>query len=60
LHLLLSKADQIKTVERRSVLAAVQQRAQSLPLQVTVQLFSGRAREGIEELQQQVGQMLTS
>jgi len=59
LHMLLSKADQIKTVERRSVLAAVQQRARSLPLPVSVQLFSTRGREGIEELRQQVGRMLS-
>ena len=59
LHVLLSKADQIKTVERRSVLAAARQRAQTLPLQVTVQLFTARGREGIEELQHQVGRMLS-
>jgi len=59
LHLLLSKADQIKTVERRSVLAATQLRAQTLPLQVTAQLFSARGREGVEQLQQQVGHMLS-
>jgi GTP-binding protein len=59
LHMLLSKADQIKTVERRSVVAATQQRAQTLPLPVTVQLFSARGREGIEQLQQQVGRMLS-
>jgi GTP-binding protein len=59
LHLLLSKADQLKTVERRSVVAATQLRAQTLPLQVSVQLFSARGRLGIEELQLQVGRMLS-
>jgi GTP-binding protein len=60
LHLLLSKADQIKTVERRSALAAAQQRARTLPLQVSVQLFSSRGREGIDELRQHVGLMLVN
>jgi GTP-binding protein len=59
LHLLLSKVDQIKTVQRRAVLAAVEQRARTLPLQVTVQLFSAREREGLDELRRTVGQMLS-
>jgi GTP-binding protein len=59
LHMLLSKADQIKTTERRAVMKQAQERAAQLPLKVTVQLFSARAREGIEELRAQVGTMLT-
>jgi len=58
LHLLLSKADQIKTMERRAVLQRASERALSLPLRVTVQLFSARAREGIDQLREQVGRML--
>ena len=58
LHVLLSKADQIKTVQRRAVQAAAERRARTLPLDVTVQLFSAREREGIEELQARVAQML--
>lgn len=58
LHLLLSKADQIKTAERRTVLAACEQRARELPLAVTVQLFSARAHEGLEELRAAVGSMV--
>lgn len=60
LHLLLSKVDQINTTQRRSALAACERRALRLPLQVTVQLFSARAREGIEELRARVGQMLAA
>lgn len=59
LHLLLSKVDQINTVQRRAVLAAVEQRARTLPLQASVQLFSARAREGIDGLRQMVGRMLS-
>ena len=59
LHLLLSKADQINTVQRRAVLTQTEADARLLPLQVTVQLFSARGRTGIEPLQQRVGQMLS-
>jgi len=59
LHMLLSKADQIKTVARRAVLEQARQRARQLPLQVTFQLFSGRSQEGIEELRERVGTMLS-
>ena len=58
LHLLLSKVDQINTVQRRAVLAAVEQRARTLPLQATTQLFSARAREGIDGLRETAGRML--
>ena len=58
LHVLLSKADQIKTVQRRAVQAAAEARARTLPLDVSVQLFSAREHEGIEELQARVAQML--
>jgi GTP-binding protein len=59
LHLLLSKTDQINTVQRRSALALAETHARTLPLQVTVQLFSARARDGIEELRERVGTMLS-
>jgi GTP-binding protein len=59
LHILLSKVDQINTTERRATLATVEARARLLPLEATVQLFSAREREGIEELRQRVAQMLS-
>lgn len=59
LHFLLSKVDQINTVQRRAALAAVEARARSLPMQSTAQLFSARAREGVEALRQRVAQMLS-
>ena len=58
LHLLLSKVDQINTVQRRAALAAAEGRARTLPLDATPQLFSARGREGIEELRARVAQML--
>jgi GTP-binding protein len=58
LHLLLSKVDQINTVQRRAALAAAEARARLLPLEATAQLFSAREREGIAALQQRVAQML--
>jgi GTP-binding protein len=59
LHLLLTKVDQIKTVQRRSALAAAEARARLLPLKATVQLFSARGREGVEELRERVAQILS-
>ncbi len=59
LHLLLSKVDQINTVQRRAALAALEARARLLPLEATVQLFSAHRREGVAELQQRVGQILS-
>jgi len=59
LHLLLTKVDQIKTVQRRAALAAAEARARLLPLEATVQLFSARGREGVEALRQRVSQMLS-
>ncbi len=59
LHLLLSKVDQLNTVQRRSALALAEQHARTLPLQVTAQLFSARARSGVEELRERVGTMLS-
>ncbi len=60
LHMLLSKADQIKTVARRAVLEQARQRALALPLRATTQLFSARAHEGIDALREQVGTMLSA
>jgi GTP-binding protein len=59
LHLLLSKVDQINTVQRRAALAALEARARQLPLQASVQLFSARGREGVEALRQRAAQMLS-
>ncbi len=59
LHLLLTKVDQIKTVQRRAALAAAEARARLLPLEATVQLFSARGREGVEALRQRVSQILS-
>ena len=51
LHLLLNKADQLKTMEKRQVLNAVKDRALSMGDHVSVQLFSGLKKEGVEQLQ---------
>ncbi len=48
---LINKCDQIKKAERASVLAKARSRAQSLGEHVSVQLFSGLKKEGVEELQ---------
>ena len=58
LHLLLSKVDQINTVQRRAALAAALARARALPLAATVQLFSARGGEGVEALRARVAQLL--
>ena len=51
LHLLLNKADQLKTMEKRQVLNAVKDRALTMGNHVSVQLFSGLKKEGVEQLQ---------
>jgi len=58
LHMLLSKADQLGTAERRRAQAAAEAQAQRLPMPTSVQLYSARTREGLDELQQTLGQML--
>ncbi|HBC70175.1 MAG TPA: YihA family ribosome biogenesis GTP-binding protein [Sutterella sp.] len=49
-HWLLNKADQIKTAEKAAVLRLVKQRAAQMGPQVSVQLFSGLKKTGVEEL----------
>jgi GTP-binding protein len=50
LCLLLSKADQLGTVERRQALAAAERQARTAPMPTSVQLFSALKREGVDEL----------
>ncbi len=57
-HLLLNKADQIGRAERARTLARVEERADLLPMPVSVQFFSGLKREGIEELRDNLAQIL--
>jgi len=57
-HLLLNKADQIGRAERSRALARVEERAELLPMPVSVQFFSGLKREGIEELRDTLAQIL--
>ena len=57
-HLLLNKADQIGRAERARTLALVERRAESLPMPVSVQLFSGLKREGLEELRETLAQII--
>ncbi len=58
LHMLLSKADQLGTVEKRRAMASAEAHAETLPMPTSVQLFSAPKREGIEELQETLGQLL--
>jgi len=50
-HLLLNKSDQLNRAERAAALRLVQQRIETLPLEATAQMFSARTRDGLEELQ---------
>lgn len=58
LHILLTKADQLGTMQRRQVLAQVEARAHELPCPTSVQLFSALKREGVDELREAVLQIL--
>jgi GTP-binding protein len=60
LHLLLSKADQLNTVQRRQAQALAEARAEALPFPTSVQLFSALKREGVAELQDALGQVLAA
>lgn len=57
-HLLLNKADQIGRGERLRALAQTEQRAESLPMPVSVQLLSALKREGVDELRLAVMQII--
>jgi len=57
-HLLLNKADQIARAERGRVQAQAEHRAESLPMPVSVQLFSGLKREGLDELRATLSQAI--
>jgi GTP-binding protein len=58
LHLLLNKSDQIGRSERARVLGQAEHRAEALPMLVSVQLFSGLKREGLDELRDALAQIL--
>ncbi len=60
LHMLLTKADQIGTMQRRAVLGQAEHRAEELPLPVSVQLFSALDRTGLDELRETAAEMLGS
>jgi len=57
-HLLLNKADQIGRGERARMLGQAEHRAESLPMPVSVQLFSGLKREGLDELREALAQII--
>jgi len=57
-HLLLNKADQIRRAERTRVMAQAEHRAESLPMPVSVQLFSGLKGEGLDELRMTLSQIV--
>lgn len=58
LHLLLNKADQVPRAERRGILDRAEQRAEMLPMPVSVQWFSGLKREGLDELRLTLSQIV--
>jgi GTP-binding protein len=52
LHLLLNKADQLKTMEKRAAIKLATERVARLGPQASAQLFSGLKREGVDELRE--------
>jgi len=58
LHMLLSKADQVGSAERRSAQAQAEARAQELPIATSVQLYSALDRRGVEELREAAAQII--
>lgn len=57
-HLLLNKADQISRADRARAVGQAEHRAESLPMPVSVQLFSGLKREGLDELREALTQIV--
>ena len=57
-HLLLNKADQIGRAEQARVRAQAEHRAESLPMPVSVQLFSALKRAGLDELRMTLSQIV--
>jgi GTP-binding protein len=57
-HVLLNKADQLRSAQRAAALARVEQHVADLPMPVSVQLFSAATREGIEALHAAIDEML--
>lgn len=57
-HLLLNKSDQIGRAQRATALAQAESRAESLPMPVSAQLFSGLKREGLDELRLTLSQVV--
>lgn len=57
-HVLLNKADQLRRAERPPALARVEQRAESLPMPTSVQLFSALKRDGLDDLRAAMDEML--
>jgi len=49
-HLLLNKSDQLNRAERAAALRLVERRIETLPLPASVQMFSVRTRDGLDEL----------
>ena len=58
LHMLLSKADQVGTMEGRAALARAERRAEELPMPTSVQLYSALDRRGLDELRETAAQIL--
>ena len=58
LHMLLSKADQVGTMEGRAALARAERRAEELPMPTSVQLYSALDRRGLDELREAAAQIL--
>ena len=58
LHMLLSKADQVGTMEGRAALALAERRAEELPMPTSVQLYSALDRRGLDELREAAAQIL--
>lgn len=52
MHLLLNKCDQLNNQAKKETLRAVQARAAEIGPHVSVQLFSGLKREGVDELRE--------
>jgi GTP-binding protein len=59
-HFILNKADQIGRSERKRVLSLAEQRAETLPMLVSVQLFSGLKRDGVEQLRRTLSEIVGS
>ena len=59
-HILLTKADKLKRGPRQNTLFAVQTKLQDYTMPLSIQIFSAKSGEGVEEARDQLSVLLSA